>query len=316
MSKKFFSSVVFASIIALEVVLCSIKSFAFGNIYFVNNEKELREVISATNDYDFVILGNDVYLQKDLEISNSITLDLNGNTIYILKEDASIITGKEIVGKKEIYKEKEFKKYSSEDDVQIADTPITIIIDGYGNIIKIDTQGAVEENVLNFSTKDVQFEDVISYNDDLNVTIINGEIIHCDGTKGIDGNEDTWIDFDGKNGTTPSEPIKVLSGTLNLYDMAVYGGNGGNGGDGKYQSLLHIPFAGGAGGNGGNGGDGGNAIKFLREECTVFIDENTVIIPGRAGKGGQKGDVNPNWWLYKGIKGIEGKNGESGQQIS
>lgn len=319
MFKKFFSGFMFAGLVSFVAFTSSITSFAIGDIYFVDKEKDLRTVISNVKESDYIILGNDIYLQKDLEIDNSITLDLNGNTIYILKDDASIIVGKKVVTKEAISggKVQEYGMYS--DNTQLIESQRRILLDGYGNIIKVDLEQNDEvdkDGLWNMPTVEVEYRDVISYIDDMDVSIINGKIIHCDGEKGLDGVQDTWIDFDGKDGKTPSEPIKMMSGILKLYDIAVYGGNGGDGGDGKYQALLHIPYGGGAGGNGGKGANGGNVIKFLREECKVFINDNTLIVPGKAGQGGDSGSVNPNWWLYKGLKGRDGKDGLNGQQIS
>lgn len=97
----------------------------------------------------------------------------------------------------------------------------------------------------------------------------------------------------------------------------VYAGNGGDGGDGSYQKLFHIPFfGGGSGGNGGNGAKGGNVIKSTREECKIYMDETTFLIPGEGGNGGNMSRANPDYWLYRGWNGNNGKDGKDGVRIS
>lgn len=320
MYKKFFSSILFIGLLVCVIAKCNIASFASCNIYFVNNQRDLNAAVSQLQDNDFIILVNDVYLEKDLEIDKSVTLDLNGNTIYVTKDDAAIVIGKETLTQEEVCTEKVAGYYSYEDKENVVNVPDKIFMDNYGNIIRMQQAPITEvvrEKVWNPPVIEVEYKDVYQYSDEIEVLIRNGEIIHSDGLNGEDGKEDTWLDFDGRDGSTPNEPIKMLAGTLKLFDVAVYGGDGGNGGNGKYQSLLHVPFVGGgAGGNGGNGANGGNAIKILREECNVVANANTIVVPGKAGLGGNSGRPNQNAWLYNGPRGIPGNNGVNGEVVA
>lgn len=280
------------------------------NVFFVTNEKELVACVEVSNDNDIVVLINDIYLKSDLNIESAIMLDLNGNNLYVLGNDTSITIGSKVFHRKEFRKEIEPGYYKEE--VEVLDSPDKLIQDLFGNgITNINGQKTKVTKVWNPPVIEEGHEDSYEYRNDMVVTIKNGKIIHSDGDNGEDGVEDTWSDFNGKDGETPKEPIKMLSGTLKLFDVEIYGGDGGNGGSGKYQSLLHTPLGGGKGGNGGNGAKGGNVISILREECNIFT-EKTILVPGKGGKGGESALPNPNSWIYKGKVGQKGNNGLDG----
>jgi len=158
--------------------------------------------------------------------------------------------------------------------------------------------------------------DKFNYDDDINVIIKNGTIIHSDGLKGKNGKKNSWIDFCGKDGTTPKETISFESGKLTLSNVTINAGNGGNGGNGSYQALVHCIFGGGIGGRGGAAGNGADAIKILRNECILSTDDTVVLNEGKAGKLGKNSKANPNYFAYKAYTLKNNSKATDGQKIN
>ena len=72
-----------------------------------------------------------------------------------------------------------------------------------------------------------------------------------------------------------------------------------------------VPFGGGHGGNGGNGGDGSYAIFIERKEAKVVANRKCAIKGGVGGKAGKGSKANPNYWLWSGSCGEDGKDGKN-----
>lgn len=276
--------------------------------YNVNDFQDLLSAVSYAEKGDTIILESDIRVSSTLNLKKSICLDLNGHSIlFESNSDAKIVVG-----------EKEFDHTEKR----------TIWYPGHYSYDRTDettyrhnSPGQSAERTEKYKRvwheghSEILYTDVYRYADDVCVTITNGKIKKSTGHRGRDGIENTWFKYSGSNGQTPAAPIEVLSGAINLKDMTVRGGNGGDGGDGSYQKLWHIIFGGGSGGNGGDGGDGGCAVQVDRKECVVSYNNDTALIAGQPGKGGQAGNVNRNYWLYRGWRGHNGKNGRDNPAI-
>ena len=297
MSKKNRIIVFFSVLIAFVAVGFSGNVFAesFG-VCLVSNEDELKRAVSYAVGYDCIKLRNNVEIGSNLYIDKSLIIDLNGNCIYLSDPNSSILVGK-----------KEFSHRTSREVWSPKLAPHYYV----------DREGKWHTKYKwDFLEIRTEYEDVYKYYDEIEVKVKNGTIKHTSGTNGRDGVNDTWRNCDGKDGEKPSEVMRVISGTVKLYDVVVYGGKGGNGGDGKSQALLHIPFAGGKAGNGGKGGNGGDVINLTRKGCSVVLcGEETLLVPGEGGKGGKRGLKNANYWVYSGRNGKDGKDGEKGVDI-
>ena len=283
----------------------AINTFALYDSYYVSNFRDFKVVLSGANHTDYIIFENDINLESSIRINKSITLDLNGHTLYLPNNDAVLYIGDKIFDHTERYTETKFSFFEPEGEIKTS--------------YNTKTQAFETDfftDVVWFSFKDVEkTKDAFRYFDEVDVIIKNGVIIRKDGADGEDGKSNTWFDYNGKNGETPKEAINMISGILRLENTTIYAGNGGNGGNGSYQSLIHIPFGGGNAGNGGNGGNGGGAIYKTREECKVYGDENSELVPGKPGKGGQSANVNEDYWVYSGWNGFNGKVGKDGAPI-
>ena len=283
----------------------TVQSFALYDNYYVSNFRDFKIAISGAKNTDCIIFENDINLESSVKINTSITLDLNGHTLFLPNNDAVIDIGDKEFDHTEKYTETKPGYFNYEHKKKTVYHPET------GTF----TEEYVTERVWHPATTVEKTRDVFRYFDDLDIIIKNGKIIRKDGANGEDGKKDTWSDYNGKNGETPREIINMISGTIRFANSMVYAGNGGNGGNGSYQSLIHVPFGGGSGGNGGNGGDGGNVILKTRNECRIFADEISKLIPGKAGKGGEMSKANDSYYIYRGWNGDNGKDGKDGAQI-
>ncbi len=276
--------------------------------YNVNDFQDLLRAVSFAEKGETIILESDICVSSTLNLKKSICLDLNGHSIlFESNSDARIVVGE----KKFDHTEKHtvwhpgYYSYDTTDETTYR----------HNSPGQPAERTEKHKRVWHEGHSETLYKDVYRYADDVCVTITNGKIKKSSGTCGCDGIENTWFKYNGSDGETPDAPIEVLSGAINLKDMTVRGGNGGDGGDGSYQKLWHIIFGGGSGGNGGNGGDGGCAIQIDRKECVVSYNYDTSLRAGKPGKGGQAGDVNRNYWLYRGWRGHDGKNGRDNPAI-
>ena len=318
MKNKKLLSALFLSVLTF-LSSSAINAFAAYDSYFVYDERDLKIAASGANNTDYIVLGNDIFLNSNIKVDSSIVLDLNGYTLYVLNDDAGLNIGVKEFDHTEQYTVRKPGYYSYERKKRIVEHPDEVYTDDCGNIYILpqdDTVEYITERVWHPATEETKYRDIYKYYDDIDVIIQNGRIVKQDGADGKDGVQDTWTNYNGKNGKTPSEPIRMISGTVRFENTLVYAGNGGNGGNGAYQSLIHIPFGGGSGGNGGNGADGGNVIAKYRNECKVIVGDNVELIPGEGGKGGQKAKANSNYWVYRGWNGDNGKNGKDGVKIN
>ena len=294
------------------------QSFAAYDSYFVYNERDFKIAASGARDTDYIIFGSDVYLSNNVKLNSSVTLDLNGYTLYVLNNNAAVHIGDKVFDHTEKYTVTKPGYFSYEKKKRIIEHPDEVYMDDDGDIYIVpqdDTIEYITERVWHPATEEVRYKDIYKYYDNVDIIIKNGKIVHKDGVDGKDGEQNTWSNYNGKDGVKPSEPIKMISGTVRFENILVYAGNGGNGGNGSYQSLIHVPFGGGSGGNGGNGADGGNVIAKYRNECKIVIGNNVELIPGEGGIGGKMSKANSNYWIYRGWNGDNGKNGDEGVKV-
>ena len=272
------------------------KSF---DTFLVSNEDELKGAISHCISNDYIKFENDIEIKGNLNIDKSLVIDLNGKSLYLGDSVSSILVGKSEFSHTETRREW---------------APRIVVPNRLGANNRLEFLDVVRF-VSGLMAKKTEQKYIYNYHDEIELKIKNGTIQHVDGVGGKDGVDDTWMDYNGKKGERPNEVIRVISGTVRLYDVVVYGGHGGNGGDGRSQSLLHIPFGGGSAGKGGNGGNGGDVIRLTRKENGVFSYGCTKLIPGKGGNGGKKGSKNESYWVYSGWNGKDGKNGKEGYGI-
>ena len=171
-------------------------------------------------------------------------MDLNGYTIHIETPDASIVIGKKAFSHTETYTEKVPGYYTREKKIKWKENPDLVVKDEDGMIIGVSQKGTKEYEtgwVWHPAQEKVKYRDVYQYYDDIDVIIENGVIVGANGRNGRDGKENTWSSYDGEDGETPQEPISMISGTLRLNDMKVFGGNGGNGADLQFQRGKQRP---------------------------------------------------------------------------
>ena len=279
----------------------------------VRSANELAVAVESANDGDYIVLCNDIVLNRDIEIKSSITLDLNSYNIDTGKDSYQLICGK-----------KEFdhvENHIVNHPPEVKNVSKNVWVNGEWYI---DANGVrqfrsghwktIWEKVVVPAWTEYCQKDVYNYNDDIIVKIKNGRIekISIDeNAKKKDDKYDSFDDTCGKNGKTYKEPLRVISGTVGLKDVNVFGCDGQNGQDGGYQKLWHVPFGGGHGGNGGNGGDGSYAIFIERKEAKVVANRKCAIKGGVGGKAGKGSKANPNYWLWSGSCGEDGKDGKN-----
>ncbi len=272
---------------------------AYNNVVEVRNSRELSEALRNAKPNDIVRFKNDINLDCDLILDHSAQLDLGGHKLTVRK-DGNIKIGKKTFSHKdkhEIYHPGYYRT--------VADDSYTY--DGNGN--RTGTKVTYRQIWVDGRTETV-YTNVYNYDDSIDVLFKNGVIVKANGVDGRDGKTDVSSGYNGCNGETPAAPISIVSGKLRLGSIFVKGGKGGNGGNGGYQSLWHIPFGGGSAGNGGNGGNGGMAICLESDHAKYSLESDADLIKGKPGKGGKAGVPNPHYWIYRGWKGSDGRDGE------
>lgn len=268
------------------------------NEYIARDSRELAIYANNANENDQITLANDIRLDTKVNFKVSVSLNLNGYTIFV-DDDNEIVIGQKDFShiEKETVVHPEY--YTWEKEVKIIEHP--------GDIPPTKEEKLVR--VWHPATFETRYKNIYDYKDNVDVVIRNGSIKKLKGKNGKNGEKDCWIKYSGQAGETPSAPIRVVSGTVRFCRVCVRGGDGGNGGNGKYQALLHIVLGGGNAGNGGNGGNGGHAIYLERKECKVKQDQYSDISSGTPGQPGKAGKSNKNYWVYSGSEGKKGKKG-------
>lgn len=268
-----------------------------SSVFKVSNSRELNEAVKKAKTDDVICLQDDIRLHNSVNMDHSLILDLNGHTITAGENGCRICVGKKTFvrkDKEEIWHEGYYRT--------VLDTSYT-----YGS-----NEGSTYKwkHVWVPGHTECIYTDVFDYDESVDVIFKSGFINRVDGLDGANGKEDSNSDYHGEDGETPNAPIEVVSGILSLNGVIVRGGNGGNGGEGGYQSLWHIPFGGGDAGNGGNGGNAGAAVVVEPDHATCSLDGGSRLIKGKPGRGGKAGEPNPNYWVYSGWYGKNGKNGK------
>lgn len=276
----------------------------------VSNPWELSVCANVVQDGDTIVLEKDIVLESKLNITSSISLDLNGHTILVKGNGAGIEVGCSTFERNEQL----FRHVPGHYKV----SPVTKTI--FSPARYIFTQGRKIYVPASYETVNTTertwipdryepyLKPIYRYNDNVDVIMKNGEIKRFAGDNGKDGEKDS--DYcNGEAGMKPTAPVEIVSGILRLSKMKIKGGRGGNGGNGGYEKLVHFIFGGGNGGNGGNGAKGGYAVYFHREACRLIRDEYSELKAGAPGKGGRGGEPNPNYWVYSGDEGSDGKDG-------
>lgn len=268
-----------------------------SKIYDVYDGRGLTEAVRNAGINDEICLQNDIRLLTSLTINHSLILNLNGHTLTVGDNDKAICVGKKFFvrkDKEEIWHEGYYKT----------------VMDSSYKCGKNGKNTYKYKNVWIPGHSECVYTDVYGYDESVDITFKNGNIVRLSGRNGIDGVEDSDSEYNGYDGETPGVAVAIVSGVLRLESVTIKGGDGGNGGNGGYQSLWHIPFGGGAAGNGGNGGNGGNPIYIEQGHATCSLDSRSLLVKGKPGEGGKAGKPNPNYWIYSGSKGKNGKNGE------
>ena len=311
---KKINKVLIAFLVVFAVASFNVRVFAAQDVYWVSNERELKSAVEKAFSYECIRMTDDIEVRGILYIDKSLVLDLGGHTLYLGDTQSSIVAGNKAFSHKEAYEVENPGYYTYEDEVVYTPGSKIVEQDAFGTTItETPSQSTVvTKRVWHPATVEIRYRDVYNYYDGIEINVENGTIRHIDGLNGRDGIDNSWDDYNGLDGETPSEVFRVISGAVKLKDVDVYGGYGGNGGDGRSQKLIHLPFGGGDGGNGGNGGNGGDVVNLTRKECNLFLYGRTLLTPGQGGKGGQKGNKNSNYWVYSGFKGKDGRNGKAG----
>ncbi len=280
----------------------------------VKSSDELMIAVENAKDGDYIVLCNDIVLNRDIEIKSSITLDLNSYSIDVGKDAQQLICGKKKFDHVEDYKVNhppEVKNVSK--DVWV-DGDWYVDGDGVRKYRSGHYKTVWEKVVVPAWTEHCQ-RNVYNYYDDVTIKIKNGMISKFSNDlqpKKEDDKYDSFEDTCGKDGKTYKEPLRVISGTVALDNVNILGCDGQNGQDGGYQKLWHVLlFGGGHGGNGGDGGNGSYAIFIERKEAKVVANKRCIIKGGNAGKGGKGSKANPNYLVFSGSDGENGEDGKS-----
>ncbi len=276
----------------------------------VSNTWELIACVNKAHNGDTIILENDMVLDSKLNITSSICLNLNDHTISVKGDKAGIVVG----CSKFERSEQHFKHIRGHYEVRPRAKPILLSARSARVKRKKMYIPAFWKTVI--TTERIWIPDVYkpylkpiyTYDDSIDVLIKNGKIKKLPGDNGRDGEKGSNR-CNGESGKTPAAPVEILSGTLRLSKIKIKGGQGGNGGNGGYEKLVHIIFGSGDGGNGGNGAKGGYAVYICRKGCKLIKGEGTELEAGNPGNGGRGGEPNPNYWVYSGNAGSDGKDG-------
>lgn len=286
--------------------------------HHVHNSHEFAAKVSSLHDGDTVILEDDIELDRCVEITKSITLDLNNYHIN-MSNGAFIKIGAKIFNHTDYYTVDHPGYYTTERIVSYVSNPDVAVLDAWGNVMYYqhvpDTEVVTYEDRWHPGWTETVSEDIYDYLDCVDVLIENGSIKGARGKNGADGKENTFSECSGCRGEDGHSAIEIVSGTLRVKYASIIGGDGGNGGDGRYQAIMHIPFFTGNGGKGGNGGDAGSAVALLRSSANVIKESGSVLRCGTPGYGGKGGPANSNHWVGHGKDGRDGGSGISTYEI-
>lgn len=245
-----------------------------------------------------MVLTKDLYIKNKLTIESNLTIDLNKHKLIFENPDVQIS-----IGKKKLCRKGHPVTHGGCHEKR---TKETRYYDEHGKkyITKIeDCYVWVPEY------KTIEYIDYYEYDDKLEVIIKNGFIEGANGQKVEDKKSAYWFwEANGGDGCTPVEVFNLVSGQLNLKNVQVVAGNGSNGGNATYSALWHVMLIG-----GGDGGDGGSI--FFADQGMIVAD-NSDFFPGRGGIGGKGSRPNPNYWLWSGSYGKNGKDGKRGKIIN
>ncbi len=276
----------------------------------VNNAWELTVCVNKARNGDTVILEKDIVLDSELNIRSSVCMDLNGHTLSARSDRAKIVIGYSKFERNEQH----FKHIKGHYEFKPGTTSVLVparLIIIKGKRIHVPASWQTVSTTQRIWIPDVYkpyLKPIYTYDDSIDVLIKNGKIKKLPGDNGRDGEKGS-NHCNGESGKTPAAPVEILSGTLRLSKIKIKGGQGGNGGNGGYEKLVHIIFGSGDGGNGGNGAKGGYAVYICRKGCKLIKGEGTELEGGNPGKGGHGGEPNPNYWVYSGNAGSDGKDG-------
>ena len=274
-----------------------------SNKIFVQDANTLAIAISNSRAGEKIILNNDINLDRNIEIKNSVNIDLNGNKL-------KLTNGSKIIVGEKVFDHTEYKTvHHSGQHVPHCTTKYVTQSNGESKEVK-ETSWVWEPG-----WNETISENIYRYMDNIDVVFENGEIKGSEGASGRDGQPNTFFACSGKNGENGDVAMDIISGAVRLRNIRVIGGDGGHGGDGAYQAILHIPFFTGNAGHGGNGGNSGAAVLLQRKECKLIQDINTGISRGNPGYGGKGGEANPNHWIGHGTDGKDGKIGKTSVSI-
>ncbi len=284
-------------------VLCSFAGVsASTDVVEVGSFKDLRHQLSENYGGRLdVVLVEDICIRDNLIVdSGSLNLNLNGHSMVFESPDVQILVGKKV--KKEIpYEVRHPAQWETK----------TRQVRRYDDVLKC--WRFVSEPYYEWVKEyvEVKYKTEIEYHG-ASVSIENGNIRGADGRSGKGGAGDAYWYFEacGEDGGTPLPLFKVISGGLRFSNCRIRTGDGGNGGDATYAALWHIPFIG--GGDGGRGGDGGNGGSLCLSEKGQVLVSDSNFKAGHGGKAGKGSKANPNYWLWSGSDGKDGKCGRDG----
>lgn len=267
----------------IPITFIILMNFIFNSLCFAEESTTVytcEQLINCINNCSIhtIYLNNDITLTQNLIIARSITLNLNNHSIIIPKK--FFIS----CGKKEPIKNNKNIKNSIKSNC-------------FFSLFKKNSQ-----------------DTIYKYYDDVYITFKNGLIKKDNGENGYDilNNKNILANhpklINHGQVASPEFYIIVTSGTLNIKNITISGGNGGHGGNGTCTKEIHCLLS----GSGSNGGNGGNGINiFYVDMGKIYINDSNPI-PGQGGKAGSGGKPNPNYWLWPGLKGSNGKDGKNG----
>lgn len=285
--------------------------------FLVKDSRELEIYASKAQDGDEIVLEKDISVDCKVNIKSSICLNLNNHSLMIKNEGVISIGDRTFVrNEKRVVHHRGY--YKSEPISKTIYVPGEYkYLDGKWIYINPHTRLVTDwQSVWHEPRDEVQYREIYNYFDNVNVIIKNGKIKKEKGLHGKNGIKDSWRDYNGEVGQTPSAPVEIVSGTLNLNSVKIKGGEGGKGGRGGYCSLSHAFACGGDAGNGGEGGKGGDAVYIHRKECRLRPDKKSKLKGGNGGEGGKAGKINPNYWVIPGSEGCDGREGLRGKPFN
>ena len=288
-----------------RIEISSPKKFIENEKKEIDSEDLLRYwILSKDINKPELVLTKDLYIKNKLAIESNLTIDLNKHKLIFENPDVQILIGKKISFKVpyQVKHKGHFEKRTKE----------TRYYDEHNK--KYITKKE-DYDVWIPEYESTEYEERYRYDDNVRVNIMNGFIEGANGKKVEDQKSAYWFwEAYGDDGCTPAEVFNLVSGQLNLKNVQVVAGNGSNGGNATYSALWHIPLIG--GGDGGDGGNGGNGGSIFFADHGMVISRNSNFFPGQGGIGGKGSRPNPNYWLWSGGYGENGKDGKRGKIIN